>query len=123
MARRLLGAVVIAAALSALAGAASAADCKAAAPRDGVVEGPVLQVIDGRTLCVAKGPTPDRWVRVRLSDAPAAASRQRLMATAFSKRIQCQLGAGGEGKCTLAGEDLVSLMGSPEAKIEAASWR
>jgi hypothetical protein len=44
--------------------------CRAPAPAVGqTVSGPVLHVIDGRTLCIAQGPTPDRWIALRISPA------------------------------------------------------
>lgn len=66
------------------------ADCTAAAPAAGQsFSGPVLQVIDGRTVCVALGPTPDQWVRVTLADARAAEARDALMAAAFARDVDC----------------------------------
>src|SRR5581483_5262999 len=66
------------------------AACTAAAPARGVsFTGTVLQVIDGRTLCVAFGPSPDQWVRVRLTDVGPALPRGALMATAFAREVTC----------------------------------
>ena len=64
--------------------------CTAAAPDRGQeISGPVLEVIDGRTLCVALGPTPDQWVRVRLADVGPDASRAALVAAVFARQLDC----------------------------------
>src|SRR5581483_4153148 len=68
----------------------SPAACTAARPAHGQsFTGTVLQVIDGRTLCVAFGPTPEQWVRVRLTDAGPGLQRGALMATAFAREVTC----------------------------------
>ncbi|HEY5411972.1 MAG TPA: hypothetical protein VIJ94_14715, partial [Caulobacteraceae bacterium] len=96
-------------------------------PADGVIAGPVLQVIDGRTLCVANGPTPDRWVRVRLSDVHNREGRTALMATAFAKDVVCGATSrddeGIVGRCILGGASLGQLVRSQEIHVQAASWR
>ncbi len=103
------------------------AACTAAAPVDGVISGPVLQVIDGRTLCVATGPTPDQWVRVRLSDIHDREARGSLMAAAFAKTVVCGTTGRDEdgvvGRCILGGATLGQLVQSQEIHAQAASWR
>jgi len=103
------------------------AACTAAAPADGIVAGPVLQVIDGRTLCVARGPTPDQWVRVRLSDIHDREARSALMAAAFAKTVFCGTAGrddqGVVGRCILDGATLGQLVQSQEIHAQAASWR
>ncbi len=104
------------------------AACTAAAPADGQsVAGPVLQVIDGQTLCIAKGPTPDQWVRVRLTDVYDREDRGSLMAAAFAKDVVCSVerrdAQGASGRCTLEGAPLGQVIGSDAAKLQAASWR
>ena len=104
------------------------AACTAAAPADGQsIAGPVLQVIDGQTLCIAKGPTPDQWVRVRLTDVYDREDRGSLMAAAFAKDVVCSVerrdAQGASGRCTLEGAPLGQVIGSDAAKLQAASWR
>ncbi len=104
------------------------ATCAAAPPAPGgVVAGPVLQVIDGRTLCVALGPTPDRWVRVRLADVLDPTARGALMAASFAKDAACSVERldeqGMVGRCVVEGAPLARLVGGEGARIQAAAWR
>ncbi len=103
------------------------AKCTAAAPADGVVAGPVLQVIDGRSLCVALGATPDRWVRVRLADVHNPEGRSALMAAAFAKDVVCSATSrdqdGVVGRCILEGASLGQRVQSEEIHAQAVSWR
>jgi hypothetical protein len=104
------------------------AACTAAAPpRGAAFTGTVLQVIDGRTLCVAFGPSPDQWVRVRLADAGPTLPRGALMATAFAREITCVAGAtDGDGLtavCTLDGRSVGEAASQPDAAMQAADWR
>jgi hypothetical protein len=106
----------------------SPAACTAAAPARGAsFSGTVLQVIDGRTLCVAFGPSPDQWVRVRLTDAGPALPRGALMAAAFAKEVTCVAGpSDGEALtavCTLDGRSLGEAASQPDAAMQAADWR
>lgn len=115
--------------------AASGSVCTASAPADGVLHGPVLQVEDGDTLCVALGATPDRWVRVTLADAPSANPIQRasstdenprgtLMAVAFSQTVDCQVQADGRGLCVLAdGRSVGGLLKTRAAWAAGKEWR
>lgn len=104
------------------------AACTAAPPARGQsFSGTVLQVIDGRTLCVASGPTPDQWVRVRLSDADASLPRGALMATAFAREVTCVAEVPGvdgvTAICTSDGQSIGRAAASPDATAQAASWR
>jgi hypothetical protein len=66
------------------------AECTARAPSVGEpFSGPVLQVLDGRTVCVAVGPTPDQWIRVDLADGHDATPRSAMMQAVFAQRIVC----------------------------------
>ena len=89
--------------------------------------GPVLHVIDGRTLCVAQGPAPSQWIRVTLADAPAGNPRSVLMAMAFARRIVCVAKAvdedGAVATCGLAEAPLKSLIASPGLRAEGVFWR
>ena len=104
------------------------AACTGAAPASGAVfSGPVLQVIDGRTLCVADGPTPDRWVQVRLSDVMDRSQRSAMMAAVFAKDVICTAerrdGQGVVGRCVFDGASVGELVQSDDIKAQAASWR
>lgn len=100
--------------------------CGAAPPRAGTVfSGPVLHVFDGRTLCVAQGPTPSEWVRVTLAGESPGGTRANLMAAAFARRVLChtdhanQLGV--VARCALDDGSLDLLTES--RPVEAAAWR
>jgi hypothetical protein len=104
------------------------AACSAAPPAPGAAfSGTVLQVIDGHTLCVAHGPTPDQWVRVRLSDAEVSQLRGALMAAAFAKDVACVASAsdgdGVVGVCTVDGRSVGRAAAEPDASTQAAGWR
>jgi hypothetical protein len=106
----------------------AAAACTATPPARGEsFSGTVLQVIDGRTLCVAFGPTPDQWVRVRLTDAGAGLPRGALMAAAFAREVTCVAefpGADGvAGVCIADGRSVGRLASAPDATAQAADWR
>lgn len=108
---------------------ASIQTCRAPAPAAGTtVSGPVLHVIDGRTLCIAQGPTPERWIPLRISPTLAAlpVDRERLMAAAFSRSLTCRIGGGGPVRtatCTLAGRPLLALLAEPATITQAKTWR
>ena len=104
--------------------------CRATAPTVGqTVSGPVLHVIDGQTLCIALGPTPDQWIplRVSASATPLPADRERLMAATFSQALECRItsgrGAVKAAACTLAGRPLDSLLQEPATITQAKAWR
>ncbi|HXQ46827.1 MAG TPA: hypothetical protein VN806_09435 [Caulobacteraceae bacterium] len=85
-----LGGAVHAGPTGARAPTVAAVQCTAPAPERGAAfSGPVLQVIDGRSLCVAEGPTPASWVRVTLAGAPDRGDRSDLMTAAFARRVTC----------------------------------
>ncbi|MCE3290943.1 MAG: hypothetical protein K0R83_2955 [Caulobacter sp.] len=116
---------------------AQAADsvCTAQVPSEGQVRGPVLQVEDGATLCVALGATPDQWVRLTLADAPAANPIQRaastdenprgtLMAVAFSQTVDCQVLTDGRALCVLQdGRSVGALLKTRAAWAAGRDWR
>jgi hypothetical protein len=105
------------------------AACVAPLPRVGdLVVGPVLQVVDGRNLCVALGPTPQQWVAVEIADAPADVPRGALMAAVFGQTIACvvtERGPDGAARalCVKGGESVGRLADAPEARAQAAAWR
>jgi hypothetical protein len=111
--------VVIAVAL-ACAATTSALAC--APSHQANVAGPVLDVPEAGVICVALGPRPEQWVRVRVVGAEQL-DRKTLMAAAFSKRVECTRTATGAGACRLAGEDLAAIATSPSISRVADTWR
>ena len=104
------------------------AGCTAAAPGPGqAFSGTVLEVIDGATLCVAQGATPDQWILVRLSGQAGARSRSTLMAAAFAKRLTCVAGRasahGVVAQCAIDGVDLGVVSDAPAVVLDAKAWR
>lgn len=110
--------------------------CRGAAAQAGaVVAGVVLHVIDGERLCLADGPTVDRWVEMRLSagdlrtiaDDDRSGAKAALMGAAFGKKLSCRVEGVTAGRavasCTLNGAPLADLMASPAARRDAAAWR
>jgi hypothetical protein len=102
------------------------AACSAAAPSPGqTFSGSVIQVIDGRTLCVAKGPSPEQWILVRLEGDDGG--RGALMAAAFAKPVACvarkPTDRGLVAQCAIDGVDLGQAMRTPSVEAVAASWR
>jgi len=123
------GAALVAAAL-AIAGPAAAQVCRGAPPAVGqTVSGPVLHVIDGATLCIARGPTPDQWIPLRVASSvtPLPADRERLMASAFSRSLVCEVKRGRSptplAACTVAGAPLSDLLSQPATLSQAKTWR
>ena len=108
---------------------ALAQTCRAPAPAAGqTISGPVLHVIDGRTLCLAQGPTPDQWIPVRISLAVATLpdDRERLMAATFAQSLTCKITGGGAVKvatCSVAGRSLDALLAEPATITQAKAWR
>lgn len=123
------GAAAVALAALTFGAPALAQTCRAAAPAVGqTVSGPVLHVIDGRTLCIAQGATPDEWIPLRIAPAAPAlpVDRERLMAAAFSQSLSCTITRGGLVKtatCTLAGRPLEAVMTQPATITQAKAWR
>lgn len=72
------------------AAAQSAVACGAASPAVGTtIRGPVLQIIDARTVCVALGPLPEQWLALRLTRVPprSKGSAQGL----FAQTVVCKV--------------------------------
>src|SRR5579862_3929871 len=89
--------------------------CSAPAPEPGAeVSGPVLQVIDGRTFCLAEGPTPANWLKVTLAGGAEDSDRSDLMAAAFARRVTCVVGRrGDDGVLARCAIDVASDVGGP----------
>lgn len=137
---RLLLAISIGLGLALAAGGAASAGtspCAGKAPAVGAaVHGPVLDVIDGETLCVALGATPDHWVALRLAGLPRAAAPARgqedrargvLMAVAFSQNVTCRVvatdRAGASAVCDLDGLAIPKRMQTSGAVDAGWVWR
>lgn len=102
--------------------------CGAPPPGPGAVfSGPVLHVFDGRTFCVAQGPSPTEWVRVTLVGEAHRATRATLMAAAFARRVRCQADradrAGVAARCALDDAPLDLQLEDQTVRAEAAAWR
>lgn len=108
--------------------------CTGSAPPSGaVIRGPVLHVLDGVTLCVAMGATPDMWVPVELVDArkgsaaPGLATRRTLMAAAFARDVTCDVLGVSHGRtiahCRVDGRFLSERIHEPVAIRAGLSWR
>lgn len=95
-----------------------------AAPVGAELRGPVLHVLDGRTLCVATGADPAQWVEVELQDAPASASWGALMSVAFGKDAACTVN--GEGRvavCRIGGRSVGPQLAQPRVAEAGRAWR
>lgn len=111
--------------LSAGAAVAQTSPCRGEAPAAGVaVQGPVLHVLDGATLCVATGADPSQWLPLTLEDAPATASWGALMGVAFGKDVSCMAqGASGAAICRIAGRSIGAQLREPDAAKAGVAWR
>lgn len=96
--------------------------------------GPVLHVIDGARLCVARGDTPDKWVELELAQNPLqraasrpAPTRGALMSAAFARDVDCRIvgrkGAVATAVCTADGQDLSQQSVQPAAFSAGQAWR
>ncbi len=85
----------------------------------GFVRGPVLEILDARTVCVARSPTD--WVAVTLIQ--PAQSRPALMAAAFGKTATCAVGPDGRGECVIDGVSLGVLLRQPTIQKTAMAWK
>jgi hypothetical protein len=86
-----------------------------------VVHGPVLEVPDGSSLCIATGASPSTWVKIPLPHPQT--SRAALMAAAFGKNAACAVDSHGRGDCTIEGQSLAMAVQRPEIVKAAFSWR
>jgi hypothetical protein len=116
----LLFAVTIGSALAAAPARAEICQGPRAAP-GAVIHGPVLQIPDGASLCVAPTPSASTWVLIEL--AHPQATRSLLMAAAFGKNATCTVDSAGKGRCVIEGTSLDEELRSPVILKAAASWR
>ncbi len=109
--------------------------CRGSVPAVGAtVEGVVLHVEDGRRLCLATGPTPERWTEVVLAPAATGSASTRspqmakaaLMSVAFTRRVSCVVGAGASGPpiahCSIDGVPVADLLAAPSVEGAAIEW-
>lgn len=145
--KSMIGSAVLTAAVSLFApvGEARAAEadrpCTGPSPVAGVeIKGPVLHVIDGRTLCVALGFDSDTWIPLRLVEAPVGspllkastgadtgAPRGLLMEAAFAKMAVCRTLKDEDGTvvaaCEIEGKPLSRALTDPKVVAASYAWR
>ena len=114
--------LILASLVMAGAGSAQAQNvCRGAAPVAGmVIHGPVLEISDGSSLCVATGADRTDWVRIPLQQ--STTTRPQLMAAAFGKNAICRIGADGRGECVVDGSPLSETLQRPEIVKAATGW-
>jgi hypothetical protein len=86
-----------------------------------VLHGPVLEIPDASSLCIALGASPAAWVAVQLPD--LAVTRQALMAAAFGKNATCVIGGDLRATCVVEGKRLIDQLHRPVILRAATGWR
>ena len=86
-----------------------------------VLHGPVLDIADGGSLCIAGGASPTTWTRVSVRQ--LGASRPVLMAAAFGRNATCKVGPDGRADCAIEGVRLADTVVRPEVIKASAQWR
>lgn len=117
----LLSLIVMTASAAACAAEATSVCRGPTAPAGAVIRGPVLEVPDGTSLCIAGSPSPSTWVAIPL--AQNAPDHAALMAAAFGKDAVCVIDAEGRGRCLIEGAMLADRLRDPEVVKTAAHWR
>jgi hypothetical protein len=118
----LLSILVATVGVSVVSRAGAASICQGPRPKPGtMVHGPVLQIDDGSTICIATGASPSTWRAIHLSQVDT--SRATLMAAAFGKNATCAVGSGGTGDCTIEGHSLAQELRRPDMALASARWR
>jgi len=103
-------------------GASARTVCQGPAPAAGqVVHGPVLEVPDAATLCLATGASPAQWTAIAVPQLKA--SRALLMAAAFGQNATCVIGADGQADCKIEGVALADQIRQPEIQKASMQWR
>jgi hypothetical protein len=106
--------------------------CRASAPAAGaVVEGAVLHVADGQSVCVAQGPTPDEWIPLVI-EGPSPVDRHdpmltkaAMMSAVFGKKMSCRVTStdGGVARATCSVDRKpVGLVVAKVTTDQAAKW-
>jgi hypothetical protein len=86
-----------------------------------VIHGPVLDIPDGATLCIATGSSPSQWTEIAVPQLKA--SRALLMAAAFGQNATCTMGPAGVADCTIEGASLASELKRPQVIKASGQWR
>ena len=86
-----------------------------------VLHGPVLDIPDASSLCIARGTSPTAWVAVQLPN--LGVTRSALMAAAFGKNATCVVGADLKASCVVEGKRLVDQLHRPAILRAASGWR
>jgi len=108
--------------LLAASSASAESACRGPAPTTGaVIHGPILDIPDGASLCLATGASPDAWVKVDV--ARFNASRPELMAAAFGKNATCEIQKDGQAVCVVEGQPLAQTLQQPQIIKAATAWR
>ncbi|MBU1377117.1 MAG: hypothetical protein KKE02_13450 [Alphaproteobacteria bacterium] len=99
--------------------------CGGRAPATGAeLHGPVLHVLDGRTLCIANGVDPSQWTEVTLQDAPASASWGGLMSVAFGNDVTCVVqGSDRTAICRIGQRSIGARLNDAAVAKDAVSWK
>jgi hypothetical protein len=122
MVRSFIIVVAVIASLGAVSGAAAQGVCQGATPAVGVVvHGPVLNIPNASTICLATGASPEAWTAVAVPQLKA--SRAVLMAAAFGQNVTCVIGADGAGDCKIDGRALADEVMRPEIQKASMQWR
>jgi hypothetical protein len=115
-----LSAMLLLAAVSA--GAEPVGACGAEHPFAGeVLHGPVLEIPDASSLCIALGTSPAAWVAVQLPS--LGVTRSVLMAAAFGKNATCVVGGDLKATCIVEGKRLVDQLHRPAILRASTGWR
>jgi hypothetical protein len=102
--------------------AAPAGACGADPPAAGaVLHGPVLEIPDASSLCIALQQSPTTWVAVQLPN--LGVTRAALMAAAFGKNATCVVGADLRADCRIEGKRLVDQVRRRAVLRAAVAWR
>ena len=80
-----------------------------------MIHGPVLEIPDSATLCIALDQPPRTWVPVSLRH--LATTRPALMAAAFGQNATCIMGINGTGRCRIEGRPLAGELRRPRALV------
>ena len=98
--------------------------CRGPAPAAGErLDGTILHVPDGRTVCIARSLDPDSWVALTIVGLPASTSRGTLMQAAFGRQAVCEARAGQTAVCTVDGAPLARTAGQPSDIRAGLAWR
>jgi len=92
------------------------------------VKGPILHILDGRTVCVARTSDPRTWVALKVvqADPTSDLARRRLASVAFAQDAICTVTSvhrGAEARCTVAAIPLEREVVTSATIARASLWR